>query len=139
MSEYSSEHKVPPYKVVSLKNNAPNFYELVGPFLSRREVVRELGGPMWDDDDKVWFVAITESDEVLGTVAIRKEEVCSLYVVPGSRGRLVAHALLRQCLSRSDHRPLRATATESSRALFIEASFTEVGTKGRYFKMERQA
>ncbi|HEU4752519.1 MAG TPA: ParB/RepB/Spo0J family partition protein, partial [Armatimonadota bacterium] len=38
---------------MTLTNQDPEFYPLLGPYLSRREIVAELGGSVWDDDGKV--------------------------------------------------------------------------------------
>jgi hypothetical protein len=134
VSDYAAEHKVPPYAIRRMLNTTEGFYELLGPFLARREIVAELGAPVWDDDDKEWFVAVTEPGDVLGMVAVRSGcEVCSFYVIPGSRELLVGYALLHNAVAGRARGTLKATATEASRGLFTLAGFTETGTRGRYF------
>lgn len=137
---YAGAHKVLPFTIQRMTNKTPEFYETVGPFLSRREIVAELGSPVWDDDDKEWFVAVEENGDVQGIVGVRSTEVCSLYVTPAGRGRLIGCALLHQALtSVGAERELRATATERGRELFLLFGFAETGTRGRYYLMRRAA
>jgi L-amino acid N-acyltransferase YncA len=140
MSNYSSEHKIPTYAIKVITNADPSFYELIGPILSKREIVDELGGPVWDDNGKLWYVAITgETKELLGVAAFKGDRICSLYVTPSSRGKCVGYALLNQVVTHSDSLELKATATEASRGMFISFGFTEVGTKGQYFLLTKGA
>lgn len=132
MNEYSAVHKVPPYTVVELNNRDPRFYELLGPWLSRREIVAELGGAVWDDDDKEWIVAY--DDGPVGMVAYRKGWVCSLYVAPGRRGQIVGTTLLLRLVMRHG-RSLKAMATPASLRLFEDCGFRPKGTRGRYTVM----
>src|SRR6476660_7482873 len=140
-STYSAEHKVPTFDVLRLTNKSPEFYGVVGPFLSRREIVAELGQPVWDEDSKLWLVAKAGGGETLGLVAVRDgREICSFYVTPGSRGRLVGTALLHQAVTTAGlGKELRATATDASLELFTLFGFVETGTRGRYHLMRRPA
>lgn len=136
MSDYIAEHKVPRYSVTRMTNRDPDFYQVLGPWLSRREVVDELGGPVWDDDGKEWYVAHNE-DGPLGMVAVHRRTVCSLYVAPGARGQLAGTTLLVRALI--DHQgELKAMATDASLPLFSSAGFREVGARGRYHRMVRK-
>lgn len=137
-STYSAEHKVPEFQIQEMTNQSDGFYRLLGPVLSNREVVAELGAPVWDDDAKVWFVATSKDTyELLGMVSIRGREVCSLYVLPGSRGYLIGYALLNAAVTKAGVSPLRATATPAGRNLFERFGFIESGTRGRFFIMKR--
>ena len=95
---------------------------------------------MWDDDNKVWHLAIADHDEVLGMVAIRDgREICSFYVTPSSRGKSVGYALLHNATKALDGCPLKATATDASLDLFLLCGFREIGTRGRFHLLERVA
>lgn len=65
-----------------------DYYELLGPFLARREVAEGTGAPLWDEADRTWFVARIE-DRVVGFVAAKLDGscaiLCSAYVVPGTQ------------------------------------------------------
>lgn len=82
-----------------LTNQDAGFYPLLGPFLARRSVVEAVGGPVWDDDGKQWFVAMDRRDLAgFGAVVLsgRSASFCSDYLVPG-----VGHAAVREELIRA--------------------------------------
>jgi hypothetical protein len=45
-------------RVIIFSRKDKRFYPLVGPFLSNRQIVAELGFPIWDDPSKIWFIAL---------------------------------------------------------------------------------
>ncbi len=135
-TDYAQEHKVPPFDLIEMTNRDPRFYPTVGPLLSRREVVGELGGPMWDDDDKDWIIAVG-TDGVYGVIARRRGTVVSLYVVLGQRGRFVGTTMLLRLILRAGGGKLRAIATPASLGLFAECGFKPVTKRGRYTVLER--
>ncbi len=76
--------------ILTLTNTSPRFYPLLGPFLARREIIKELGGPLYDEDGKQWFIALTPGGQVAGfaSMLLKKEQVvhlCEAYVVPAYR------------------------------------------------------
>jgi GNAT superfamily N-acetyltransferase len=135
VSEYSTEHKVPPYELRYMAHFDEDFYAIMGPFFGSKDAARELGEPIWDEPERDWVVAVSEG-RALGCVAVRKNDyVCSLYVEPGSRGKLIGYALLRAALDLYGGK--RATATPHGAELFALFGFKEVGTKGSYLLMAR--
>jgi hypothetical protein len=88
----------PQITVRSITNRDPGFYPLLGPYLSNRAVVRQVGGPIWDDPDKVWLVA-GRRGSVRGFVAVARRGhtwVESLYCTEGYEhlaAELVAEAV----------------------------------------------
>lgn len=134
-TNYAAEHKVPTYTVRQMTNQDPDFYAVVGPMLARRDIVAELGSPVWDDDDKTWQIALTEKQEVLGMVGVRNGEVCSFYVTPGSRGLSIGYAILHRAITKCE--ATKATVSDASLALFEQAGFVETGRRGRYHAMRK--
>ncbi|WP_458317904.1 hypothetical protein [Mycolicibacterium brisbanense] len=59
-------------EMLTLTNADERFYELIGPFLGRREVHRAIGSPVYDDDDKTWLV-IVSGGEVEGFISYRSQ------------------------------------------------------------------
>lgn len=138
MSDYAAEKKVPPYEIKTITNVDPEFYDKVGKFLSRREIVSEIGAPIWDDDSKTWFIADSESLGVIGIIALKKNEFCSFYVLPGSRGQLVGYALINYALKSIDNKQtIKATATELGQSLFARFGFIETKKRGKFTVMKR--
>lgn len=72
----------------TMTRSSRGFYTLLGPYLARREIAKELGGPIWDDDGTEWFVAL-RGRTVLGFCALlqrgARAELRSSYVLPEHR------------------------------------------------------
>lgn len=126
---------------MSLTNEHPDFYPLVGPWLSRRDIVGELGHPVWDDPGKRWFVAIGEGSPV-GMCALTDRgdlwSFGSFWVHPSVRGEGVGATLLRKALAQSAGFPVTCAATIASVRVFGSAGFVTTGQRGRYTLMRRE-
>lgn len=74
--------------IISTINTDSNFYQLLGPFLAQRSIAKELGGPLWDDSDLRWFIAL-DHNQVVGFCALRvgggAAEFKHAYVLPTHR------------------------------------------------------
>jgi hypothetical protein len=121
-----------------MTNRTRGFYALLGPFLARREVVAEVGGHMWDDDDKTWFVAV-DGKTVVGFCAARPAakgvtSYLSAYVAPSSR-RAGVYRVLWQARRDAFPGPARATCTAGSLPVFLAAGWVATGAKGRFTKV----
>jgi GNAT superfamily N-acetyltransferase len=83
-------------EIDSIDNTSAAFYNLIGPFLARRSIEKEVGGRMYDDDGKTWFLA-TINAKVVGFCAgiPRRQDVhfVSAYVLPDYRGKGVYRKL----------------------------------------------
>jgi GNAT superfamily N-acetyltransferase len=127
------------FDVILTDNEKADFYFLLGPFLSRRIVARELGGPIWDDDGKLWLVALM-GNTVLGFCAFRPQKnviwLCSDYVLPEWRRQGVYNELFAQRFALLHGKYCCAKATASSRWTFERYGFTCTRKHGRYFMME---
>lgn len=119
-----------------------DFYTLLGPFLARREVVAAVGGPVWDDDGKTWFIA-RQGGAVVGflgaTVAgSGVATLASSYVVPTADAAPVWDALLADARAALHGRATRARATVADeKKHFSRAGFRATTTKGRFTVVER--
>lgn len=118
------------FRYVTIDNTSPLFYSLLGPFLSRREIVRELGATVWDEDGKQWVVAM-EGSNVAGFAGLKGNLCCSDYVLPEYRQNGLYGELMRRRLQLSVE-PKRAVATDASLPAFIKAGFKATGARGRY-------
>lgn len=129
--------------IMAMTNGHQDFYSLVGPFLSRRSIVAEIGAPIWDDDDKQWFVARCGS-AVVGIAALvthnKSLTLVSVHVVPEYRRRGVSRALVAACLDASAAcgLPVRAVAGEALVRTLKQSGFRPVGARGRFTTMEFQ-
>lgn len=142
-------------RIARMTNRNDEFYFLVGPFLSKREIVEETGYPVWDDPNTIWFVAIgteyyvkgsgdsaeifgLEGEYTLGIGCVRYKKggravPGSLYVLPQFRGKGVGLRLVqeqkKECLFHSN---IEVVATPASLSIYKKAGFIETGTRGKY-------
>lgn len=126
-----------PLRVRLMTNRQGGFYEALGPFLSRRDIVKELGGPVWDDDGKTWSVAISGGKAIACVGVMSDGKVQSLYVIPERRREGIATRLLEKALATSASPAFTATATAASVPVFEGHGFTKIGERGCYTLMER--
>jgi hypothetical protein len=127
-------------RICVLTNQFDEFYSLMGPFLSNRIVVRELGSPVWDDRGKNWIIASDDSG-VVGFCAytIRRgvAHLSSDYVLPSARRNGIYRQIFRTRLQCLGDMPMVAAATDASKAQYLGAGFTERARRGRYTYVER--
>lgn len=125
--------------VLALTNTDPRFYPTLGPFLSRREVVRHVGDTIWDDDAKTWLVAL-DADTVTGFIAVAARgrlSVESLYTVPGHEN--TAPELVNAAVARFGERALHAVVRHEHAPPYQQAGFRPVGKTRNFTKLTRDA
>lgn len=107
-------------RIITLTNTDPRFYPLLGPYLARRAIIQAVGGPLYDDDGKIWFVAV-EDHNVAGFSAIqfRADEAhfCSDYVRPEYRRQGIHRRFISERLAYVAGQVKRATATATVQGL----------------------
>jgi GNAT superfamily N-acetyltransferase len=131
----------PEFDIIRMTNADPRFYHLVGPFLARRAIAKELGGPLWDEDAMRWFIAVGRDQRVYGFGVLR--EVARViwfdntYVLPEWRGRGVYRALLSARLAVCPPGSVvRAVATSKSIAALQRRGFTVRRQRGQWSELE---
>ena len=129
-------------EILRIENTDSQFYVLIGPFLSKRCVVKELGYAVWDDDEKIWFVSVLNG-EAIGFVAAVESKgkviFCSDYVVPGRRNAGNYKRLFKKRLDYYRCKSISATVTASSLKVYTVNGFTEKRRRGKYIVVERAA
>ena len=127
-------------KISRLTNQEKGFYLLMGPFLSRRSIVSELGSPVWDDDGKEWFIA-TIRNKVVGFAAVKNSgsyhSLVSAYVLPENRRRGIYRQLLMERLKSIGEGPVKSTASPASVRALQSVGFKIVRKRGMFTVMER--
>ncbi|MEV5204388.1 GNAT family N-acetyltransferase [Streptomyces sp. NPDC053720] len=107
----------------TLTNADPDFYPLMGPYLSNRAVVKSLGGPVWDDPGKTWIVLLA-SGQVTGFIAVTDHgHIESLYTAPGHHD--LRTALVKAAVEQAGDRPLTAVVSHSRAGHYKAAGFAE--------------
>lgn len=124
-----------------LTRESPSFFGRMGPFLSRREIVRELGSPVWDDDGAVWFVAVY-SGATIGFCACRRGSRVmtfgSDYVAPAHRGRGVYELLFQARMSEFSGSVTRAVARPSAVDMYRTHGFRVIRRTKAFAFLERK-
>lgn len=127
-------------EVISLTNADKRFYPLLGPFLARKEVVREVGAPLWDEDGKAWVV-ITEGGKVaaFGAIVNGKGHVrfTSDYVLPAHRGEGLHRRLVLERLKATGGTPATAVCSPAGLPAYLAEGFSPVRKRGRYTEVRR--
>jgi len=123
-----------------MTNQSRGFYSLMGPYLSRREIVADVGGPIWDDDGKVWYVGMAHG-MVLGFAAAADRgswvQLQSAYTLPAWRRHGVYRRLLDARLEDYAGRAIRATCTTASLPALLARGFTVTSTRGAFTRVAR--
>ncbi len=125
-----------------LTNQDPRFYPLLGPYLSRRAIVAELGGPVWDDDGKTWWVAVDHDGAVAGFCAASAGDPVvleSAWVPAGRRHGKVYQRLFAARLAALAGRRMRSRVAQASTSMFTRHGFTAVSRHGRFTEMRLDA
>lgn len=124
-----------------MRNTDADFYTVMGPYLARRSIIKALGEPLYDDDDKVWFVAVSDG-QVQGFAAITPGTVAyfdAAYVMPEARNTGVYRQLLSARLDyarQAGSEIVRCTATRDSEPILHAHGFQTVKEWKYYVRME---
>lgn len=127
--------------IVQMGNTDRRFYPLMGPFLARRQVQREMGGRLWDDDGVWWFLAVRGDGAVAGFCAAhpggRRVRFRSAYVRPDLRRQGIYRRLFTTRLHMYADAAIRATCTDASLPMFLTHGFVELRRRGRFMEVTR--
>lgn len=127
-----------------LTNKEKDFYYFMGPFLSRRPIVKELGNSIWDDDNKIWFVYM-DNFHVRGFASLfihkNRGHLQSVYVLPNYRNTKIGTTILDEvivfCRENKVER-IKSTVSLAGLALHKNFGFEKMAKKGKYTKMEKE-
>lgn len=131
------------YKITLINNQDPNFYNWVGPFLGNRKIANALGMPIWNDDDKVWLIAL-KNEQCIGISSYiikgKKAYLKSSYVLPEHRGKGIYDYFFKKRLELIQKEKaisvITGTATEMSKNTYIRYGFKNVIMRGKYYVFE---
>ncbi len=128
-------------QIVTMTNEDRDFYSVIGPFLARRAIIKELGEPLWDDDGMRWFIALAPSGAVLGFAVLMPRgkvlELTNSYVLPEWRGRGIYRQLLTARLEAVPvGTALRALTTSKSVNALLRRGFVVRRQRGQYTEVE---
>lgn len=134
--------------MLTITNNLHNdFYELMGKFLCKREIYKEVGINLWDDNDKTWIISTSIFDGytvVSGFSSFSiKNNTCKfdlIYVLPEFRGKgigeSIAQETIRYCKINKVTK-ITGVFNDNSKGIHLKLGYVKVGTKGKYDKLEK--
>ncbi len=127
------------YLIKQIEREHPDFYRLLGPVFGSREIAKALGWSLYDDPEKVWYVAL-HGTTLAGFAAYRltksgKAWLCSAYVFPEHRRRGLYDALFRvrlEALRNAGAKHVRAVLTPHSIHTAERYRFEWLADRGQY-------
>ena len=119
-----------------LSRHNHDFYELLGPVFGSREIAKQVGIHVYDDEDKAFYVAEADGLRLAGLVSSRAGLVSDCYVFPEFRRRGALRALLT--FATLEPRDYRANCTAMSIGAFLEQGFTPVRVTKNFTYVEKK-
>lgn len=123
-------------RIIRRTNKDKDFYTLMGPFLARREIEKEIGYKIYDDDEKVWLIA-KEGKEVQGFCYLLekpkgKYQIGSCYVVAEYRCKGIFKDLLNEALKGLKGTVIMTTKNKYLREVLLDNGFIPAKERGSY-------
>lgn len=128
--------------IICITNKDQCSYSMMGPFLARREVEKEIGYQIYDDDDKEWFVAL--DDCVVVGFCYRQEkskgayQIGSCYVIREYRQKGVFKKLLEETMTGMAGNVFLTTNNPVMQDILLKNGFVELGQRGSFTRYGRQ-
>jgi L-amino acid N-acyltransferase YncA len=128
--------------LIVINNKHVEFYDLMGKFLGKREIYKEVGINLWDDDDKTWIISTDNKVNGFSSFSI-KNNTCKfdlIYVLPNFRkigiGKDIALKAIDFC---KDNKVSKIVGifNDNSKGIHLKLGYEKVGTKGKYDKLEK--
>lgn len=125
--------------VSKVKTKSKSFYADIGPYLANREVSKEIGYHIYDDDKTDWFICRLGSELVAFANCRRASNsvtICSCYTLADHRRKGAMRAIVTAIKSEYAGTLLRVSANVNSRSLFSSEGFKRVRDNGAFTVME---
>jgi hypothetical protein len=114
-------------------NTEKNFYEQIGPFIGKREVHKEIGIAIYDDNNKLWAIAKI-NNQVVGFASKKEKVISDCYVKKEHRRIGILTEILKLICNESK---LKATCTQMSKGAFEKIGFIEKKQTNKFTYMEK--
>lgn len=121
-------------QILSLSRDRKDFYRLMGPYFGSREVAKEVGIHIYDDEDKEWFAAYDDG-ALIGFASLRSCVVSDCYVRPAWRRNGALYKLLSRILIAKPY-GLKANCTPASLGTFLSLGFEVKSSSKNFTKVE---
>ncbi|MFZ3132739.1 MAG: GNAT family N-acetyltransferase [Desulfosporosinus sp.] len=123
-------------KIIRRTNQDKDFYVLLGPFLARRDIEREIGYRIYDDDGKMWLIA-KDAELIIGFCYLWEKtgsryQIGSCYVLESYRQRGVFRNLLANATRNINSNVTLTTKNKNLKEMLIKEGFTTKQQKGSF-------
>lgn len=135
------------YTIYEDDGATPDFYCRMGRFFASKQVVKEMEGPMFDDEHHVWLLAMKD-DKIAGFSSCRFNELPKgvahfgvTYILPEHRRKgLYRHLFqLKEALCvKHKAKFLRGIANPISKQLFIDCGWAELRQTGKWTHYQKE-
>lgn len=117
------------------------FYGLMGEFFASLDIAKELERQVYNKPDTDWYV-IDYDHDIAGFVSVHDAGnhyfIDNLYVLPQYRNNRWGKDLIASVCADYTDKPLRCIACNPhALRIFEEFGFVEVGTRGKYKRLEK--
>jgi len=106
----------------------------MGPYFGSRQVAKEVGIHIYDDEDKEWFVAC-DGGALVGFASLRGYVVSDCYVRQAWRRNGALYSLLSRILIAKPY-GLKANCTNASLGTFLALGFEVKSTSKNFTRVE---
>ena len=115
-----------------------SFYALMGPHFASLDIAKELERQVYNKPETDWFLYVGG----IGFVSVHDEKkhyfIDNLYVLPKFRNRGIARKLIKEVCTTYYDKPLKCIACNPhALRIFEKFGFVEVGTRGKYKRLEK--
>jgi len=129
-------------KIIRLTNQDKSFYSTLGPFLARRDVEREIGYKIYDDDGKVWITAL-ELKKVVGFCYLWEKtkahyQIGSCYVVEKYRQQGVFRQLFNSAIKDIKGVVTMTTKNKYLMEMIADEGFMESKKRGSFTEYAKE-
>lgn len=115
------------------------FYAIMGQHFASLDIAKELEKQVYNKPDTDWFLYVNGG---IGFVSVHDENkhyfIDNLYVFPKFRNRGIARKLINEVCKTYHDKPLKCIACNPyALKIFDKLGFVEVGTRGKYKRLEK--
>jgi hypothetical protein len=115
-------------------NTEKDFYEQLGPFIGKRDIHKEIGIAIYDDNNKLWAIA-KMNGLVVGFASKRGKIISDCYVKKEHRQKGILTEILNEICNEKE---LKATCTQMSKGAFEKIGFIAKKETKKFTYMERK-
>lgn len=127
--------------VSKVKSKNKQFYAVVGPYLANRNVAKEIGYHIYDDENTEWFIALSGGELAAFAncrVSGNSVNICSCYTIEQFRLKGAMRSIVQYIKSEYQGKLLRVSANANSKPLFASEGFKVVRKNGSFTVMEHK-